>query len=101
MITTAKEVKLLKQCQKGKLQAFEAIVTNYQDLVCAITYSATADVQQSEELAHQTFINAWKNLSQLKDPSRFRSWLCAIARNNIRNFINKNKRDIIANAKPM
>ncbi|MBN2588987.1 MAG: sigma-70 family RNA polymerase sigma factor [Sedimentisphaerales bacterium] len=101
MISKTKETKLLQQCLNGKLQAFEAIVTNYQDLVCAITYSGTADLQQSEELAHQTFINAWKNLSQLKDLSKFSPWLCSIARNNIRNFLNKNQRDIIAKAKPM
>ncbi|HUV40401.1 MAG TPA: sigma-70 family RNA polymerase sigma factor [Sedimentisphaerales bacterium] len=97
----AREVKLLRKCLKGDPKAFEVIVAKYQELVCAITFSGTADVQQSEELAHQTFINAWKNLSQLKDLSRFRPWLCTIARNNIRNFINKNQRDIIAKAKPM
>ncbi len=97
----AREVKLLKKCLKGDSQAFEVIVAKYQQLVCAITFSGTADVQQSEELAHRTFINAWKNLSQLKDLARFRPWLCTIARNNIRNFINKNQRDIIAKAKPM
>ena len=101
MITTPREVKLLKKCLKGDPQAFEVIVSKYQELICAITFSAAPDVQQSEELAHQTFINAWKNLSQLKDLSKFRPWLCTIARNNIRNFINKNKRDIIAKAKPM
>lgn len=101
MITMAREVKQLRMCLKGDPRAFEVIVSKYQELICAITFSGTADVQQSEELAHQTFINAWKNLSQLKDLSRFRPWLCTIARNNIRNFINKNQRDIIAKAKPM
>ena len=66
MTTMAREVKLLRKCLKGDPQAFEVIVAKYQELVCAITFSGTADVQQSEELAHQTFINAWKNLSQLK-----------------------------------
>jgi len=97
----AREVKLLKKCLKGSSQAFEVIVEKYQELICAITFSGTADVQQSEELAHQTFVNAWKNLSQLKDLSKFRPWLCAIARNNIRDFINKSQRDIIVKAKPM
>jgi len=77
------------------------IVAEYQDLVCAITFSGTADVQQSEELAHQTFINAWANLSQLKDLARFRPWLCTIARNKIRDFIAKDQRDVIAKAQPM
>jgi len=89
MRTMAKEVKLLKKCLRGNRQAFGAIVAKYQELVCAITFSGTADIQQSEELAHQTFINAWKNLYQLKDLGRFRPWLCTIARNNVRDFFNK------------
>jgi len=101
MLKMSREVKLLRRCVRGDPQAFAVIVAKYQELVCAITFSGTADVQQSEELAHQTFINAWKNLSGLKDLSRFRPWLCTIARNNIRNFMNKNQRDIIAKAKPM
>ena len=101
MRTTAREIKLLEKCLKGNSQAFEVIVAKYQELVCAITFSGVTDVQQSEELAHQTFINAWKNLSQLKDLARFRPWLCTIARNNIRNFLNKNQRDIIAKTKAM
>ena len=101
MRRTSREVRLLKKCLRGDPQAFEVIVAKYQELVCAITFSGTADVQQSEELAHQTFINAWKNLSQLNDLARFRPWLCTIARNNIRDSISNGQRDIIAKAKPM
>jgi RNA polymerase sigma factor (sigma-70 family) len=101
MRTAAGEIKLLKKCLKGNSRAFEAIVGRYQELVCSITFSGTTDFQQSEELAHQTFINAWENLSQLRDLAKFRPWLCTIARNNIRNFMSKNQRDIIAKAEPM
>ena len=97
----AKEIKLLKKCLKGDAKAFEAIVANYQQLVCAITYSGVADIHYSEDLAHQTFINAWTKLSQLKDLSKFRPWLCTIARNHVKSFIRTKKRDIIAKAKPM
>ena len=96
----ANEVILLKKCLKGDSRAFEVIVSRYQELICAITYSGIADVQRSEELAHQTFIYAWNKLSQLKDLSKFRPWLCSIARNNIRDFLKKSQRDIIAGAKP-
>ncbi|MHC4111751.1 MAG: RNA polymerase sigma factor [Planctomycetota bacterium] len=66
MRTTAKEIKLLEKCLKGNSQAFEVIVAKYQELICAITFSGITDVQQSEELAHQTFINAWILLQRLK-----------------------------------
>ena len=49
----------------------------------------------------QTFINAWNKLSQLRDLSKFRPWLCAIARNHVKSFIRTNKRDILQKAKRM
>jgi RNA polymerase sigma factor (sigma-70 family) len=101
MRTRANEVKLLNKCLEGDTKAFEVIIAKYQELVCAITYSGISDVQKSEELAHQTFINAWNKLSQLGDLCKFRPWLCSIARNHVKSFIRKNKRDILQKSKPM
>ncbi|MBW8017034.1 MAG: sigma-70 family RNA polymerase sigma factor [Planctomycetes bacterium] len=101
MPATVKEIDLLNKCLKGDAKAFGVIVSNYQELVCAITYSGVADINSSEELAHQTFINAWNKLSQLNDLSKFRPWLCSIARNLVKSSIRTKKRDIIAKAKPM
>lgn len=101
MRAKANEVKLLKRCLEGDATAFEVIVAEYQDLICAITYSGVADIHRSEELAHQTFINAWTKLSQLKDLSKFRPWLCTIARNHVISFIREKKRDILQKAKSM
>ena len=95
---TATEVELLQASIKGSTTAFEAIVKKYQSLICAITYSATVDLEKSEELAHQAFIKAWTNLSQLNDLTSFRAWLCTIARNIIRNYFRDKKRDIVSQA---
>ncbi|MHC4333443.1 MAG: sigma-70 family RNA polymerase sigma factor [Planctomycetota bacterium] len=101
MRTKASEVGQLRKCLQGDSKAFEGIVATYQELVCAITYSGTADVRRSEELAHQTFINAWHKLSQLRDLSKFRPWLCTIARNHVKSFKKGKKRDILQKAKPV
>jgi len=94
------EIELLQASLAGSSEAFEAIVKRYQSLVCAITYSATTDLERSEELAQQTFVNAWRNLAQLKDLNKFRTWLCSIARSVIRNFLRDKGRDIISTAAP-
>jgi len=83
---------------KGYTSAFETIIQRYQSLVCAITFSATANLDKSEELAHEAFIRAWTNLAQLQDMARFRAWLCAIARNVVRNHIRDKKRDVVGRA---
>lgn len=96
--STSSESELLWASMRGNANAFEAIVQRYQSLVCAITFGATANVDKSEELAHEAFIRAWTNLAQLEDLAKFRAWLCTIARNIVRNYIRSKKRDVIGRA---
>ena len=65
--------------------AFGEIVARHQSLVCALAYSATGSLSRSEDLAQETFVAAWKQLTQLREPTRLRAWLCGIARHLISN----------------
>ena len=94
----AGEIRLLQASIKGSSDDFERLVTKYQSLVCAITYSATGDIEKSEELAQETFVRAWKNLTQLRDQTRFKFWLCSIAKSTIKNHFRHRKSDIIHKA---
>jgi RNA polymerase sigma factor (sigma-70 family) len=87
MDNTRGEIELLQGSVAGNKEAFGTVVQQYQSLVCAVTYSATGDVGTSEELAQETFIRAWRNLSQLDDLRKFRVWLCQIARNLTRTWL--------------
>ena len=77
----------------GNRDAFSHIVSRYQSLICSLTYSATGNLGQSEDLAQETFITAWKHLSQLRERDKLRSWLCGIARNRINNFLRREGRE--------
>jgi RNA polymerase sigma factor (sigma-70 family) len=37
-------------------------------------------VSRSEDLAQETFVSAWKQLVELREPAKLRPWLCSIAR---------------------
>jgi RNA polymerase sigma factor (sigma-70 family) len=37
-------------------------------------------VSQSEDLAQETFVTAWKKLAELREPAKLRPWLCSITR---------------------
>ena len=65
----------------GNREAFGQIVARYQTLICSLAYSSTGNVSQSEDVAQDTFIAAWKQLNNLREPAKLRSWLCGIARN--------------------
>ena len=73
--------------------AFGEIVSRHQSLVCALAYSATGNLSRSEDLAQETFLAAWKQLPQLREPLHLRARLCGIARNLIRNAQRRAGRD--------
>jgi RNA polymerase sigma factor (sigma-70 family) len=85
----------------GSREAFGRIVSRYQSLVCSIAYSATGSVSQSEDLAQETFVNAWTELRGLREPSRLRAWLCGIARNLVNNSLRRQGREPTVLAEPL
>jgi RNA polymerase sigma factor (sigma-70 family) len=92
---------LLQASLSGSREAFGSIVERYQSLICGITYSATGNLSKSEELAQDTFIRAWNGLAGLKEPGKFRAWLCTIARNVIKTSIRQRSRDVTDAAGPI
>ena len=75
------DTELVTQSLAGNRNAFGQIVVRYQTLICSLAYSATGNLTQSEDLSQETFVTAWKQLSELREPGKLRSWLCGIARN--------------------
>lgn len=84
------DLQLYKESLNGNKEAFGQLVEKYKSLVCSITYSATGDLSLSEDLAQETFLIAWKKLDTINEPEKFKSWLCGVARNLLRDF-KKNK----------
>lgn len=76
---------LVRACLAGDARAFRPIVDRYRSLLCSLAYSATGNLAQSEDLAQEAFVTAWKNLRDLREPSKLRAWLCGIVRNLIHN----------------
>lgn len=77
----SEDTTLVAQSLAGSRDAFGRIVERYQSLVCAVAFSATGSVTRSEDLAQETFLTAWQQLRQLREPAKLRAWLCGIARN--------------------
>jgi len=75
------DAELVSESLAGNRDAFGQIVARYQSLVCSMAYSATGSLSQSEDLAQETFVTAWKQLAGLREPEKLRAWLCGIARN--------------------
>ena len=75
------DAELAAQTLRGSRDAFGQIVARYQTLICSLAYSATGSLTQSEDLSQETFVTAWKQLAELREPGKLRAWLCGIVRN--------------------
>src|SRR5580704_1651881 len=103
MIATAanNDADLVNATLGGNRDAFGQIVSRYQSLICSLAYSATGSLGQSEDLAQETFITAWRHLGHLREREKLRSWLCGIARNRINNFLRREGREPMRKAEPL
>jgi RNA polymerase sigma factor (sigma-70 family) len=95
------DAELVSGTLAGNRDAFSQIVSRYQSLICSLAYSATGSLGQSEDLAQETFITAWKHLGHLRERDKLRSWLCGIARNRINNFLRREGREPSHHADPI
>src|SRR5262245_43986749 len=64
----------------GNRETFGRIVERYQRLLCSLAYSATGSLNESEDLAQEAFVDAWRQLHTLREPEKLRAWLCGILR---------------------
>src|SRR5215469_11772020 len=87
------DTELVSRCLAGDRDAFSRIVSRYQTLICSLAYSRIGNLGQSEDLAQETFITAWKHLRLLREPAKLRSWLCGIVRNRIHKNLRREGRE--------
>ena len=64
----------------GDRTAAEELVDCYYERIYLFMRAVGHDRPTSEDLAQETFLAAWRHLSELREPSRLRSWLCGITR---------------------
>src|SRR5882672_488426 len=77
------DAELVAACLAGDREAFSRIVERYQRLLCSLAYSATGSLSESEDLAQEAFVDAWRQLRTLREPEKLRPWLCGILRHKV------------------
>ena len=82
---------LVQSAQSGDRKAFETLVAKYRIRIHTTISAFIDNPQDREDIAQETFINAYRNLHQLSKPERFGSWLDTIAQNQCRDWMRKNR----------
>ncbi|MCD6506476.1 sigma-70 family RNA polymerase sigma factor [Candidatus Poribacteria bacterium] len=83
---------LMLRCKNGDVNAFELLVSRYQDAVMNFIYHTIGDYHRAEDLCQETFIKVFKNARGYRSKNRFKSWLFKIAANLCRNELRYRRR---------
>ena len=85
------DAQLISRILAGDDTAFSALVEKYRKGIHALVWRKIGDFHYAEELTQDTFLNAYKKLSTLKEPSQFAGWLYVIANRLCTNWIQRQK----------
>jgi RNA polymerase sigma-70 factor (ECF subfamily) len=94
VIMTIKEDEVIvREVVAGRTEAFAAIVNRHKDRVYGMIMRLTGNQEIADELAHETFVRAYRRLRSFRAESRFSTWLIQIAINLVRDRIRRDKRN--------
>jgi len=71
----AKDADLVGATRAGHPEAYGTLVSRYQGHVYGLAYSLVNNWADAQDISQETFIRAYVNLDQLKEPDRFAPWL--------------------------
>jgi RNA polymerase sigma-70 factor (ECF subfamily) len=72
---------LVLQSQNGDMAAFASLISRHQRMIHSLTYRMTGSLADAEDLAQETFINAYRQIGSYRGASKFSTWLYRIAIN--------------------
>jgi len=85
------EMDLVKRARRGDLAAYDELVRRYQERIYATVYHMTANHEDANDLAQESFIKAFQALRSFKGGSSFYTWVYRIAVNKTINFLKQRK----------
>ena len=79
--------KLVSQTLAGDRDAFGVLVHKYQDMVYTYAFQKVRNETDSQDIAQEVFLRAYRHLHKLRHPHLFRSWLYTIMSNECKRWL--------------
>jgi RNA polymerase sigma factor (sigma-70 family) len=83
----------------GDETAFARIVAEFHEDMCRVAYVICQDTEIAHEAVQDAWSIAWRQLPKLREPERLKSWLVAIAANEARQMMRRQRRRTIVELK--
>jgi RNA polymerase sigma-70 factor, ECF subfamily len=75
------DTELIKQAQKGNIDAFRKLVNKHKRNVYYLAYDLTHNKEDAEDVSQDVFIRAFSSIKKFRGDSKFSSWLFRITVN--------------------
>jgi RNA polymerase sigma-70 factor (ECF subfamily) len=95
------ELRIVESAQHGDMSSFSKLYEHYYTTMVWLAYSVLKDYSLAEDAAQEAFACACNELTGLRRPEKFSSWLAAICRNVAYQMAKNRKREVIVNEPPM
>ena len=95
------ENEIIQRILDGNREEFSFFIDKYQGPIYNLVYRLTGSRHDAEDLAQETFIKAYKSLSNFQTKKKFFSWLYTIALNLTRNHFKKKKPLLVENVEDL
>ena len=79
----AHTIELVQKAKAGDLDAFQKLYERFVTRVLSFVYRMVRSKSEAEDIVQDTFVAAFQKISELKEDTKFQSWLFTIARNNV------------------
>lgn len=86
------ENKLVASCRDGSASAYASLAREYSGRIFAICYGMLGNAHDAEDIAQQTLLRGFANITQIRRNEKFGAWICRIAKNLCVDFIRRQKR---------
>ncbi len=88
-IQTVSDGTLIEAVLVGDASQFEALVRRYSHGIYRFLLKHVGSAALAEDLAQETFVEAYRHLATFKGEAKFSTWLYGIALNRLRNYLNR------------
>ena len=92
-MTAGTHTAAVRAAQAGDHDAFAWLMERHRGKVFGICYRLTDNVHDAEDLAHESFVEAYVRLHTLREPAKFGAWLRTLTLNLCRTWYRRRRRE--------
>lgn len=96
MMEQRTDAELVTLVRAGKREAFSLLIERYQPMVKRIATGMISNEEIVRELVQEAILQAYLSLTNLRDATRFKSWLYGITLNICRSYLQDQKTNVLS-----